>query len=75
MGVINDATGQIIEKLRYNSTGLCKSYAVDGTTETENTRADDATVNLGRSAYIPFGWCGMYSDEFTGKESYDSIFG
>ena len=64
MGVINDATGQIIEKLHYNSTGLCKSYQADGT---ENYRSDVTTLNLGRSAYIPFGWCGMYRDQCTGK--------
>ncbi|MCF7957145.1 MAG: RHS repeat-associated core domain-containing protein [Phycisphaerae bacterium] len=68
MGVIdgksgNATYGQIIEKLYYNSTGLCKSFSGSGG---ENTRDDGSGYNLGRSQYIPFGWCGMYRDPFTG---------
>ncbi len=34
----------------------------------ENDRTDGtSTFNIGRSAYIPFGWCGMAHDEYTGR--------
>ncbi|MCF7982595.1 MAG: hypothetical protein K9K86_11480 [Pseudomonadales bacterium] len=59
----NPNYGQIIEKLYYNSTGLCKSYNAAGG---QNFRTDVTTINLGRSQYIPFGWTGMYRDPFTG---------
>jgi hypothetical protein len=54
MGVAN-ASGQIIEKLYYNSTGLCKAFTGAGV---EKLRSN-STLNLGRSEYIPFGWLGM----------------
>jgi len=64
MGVIDvTTTPTLVEKLYYNSTGLCKSY--DG-----NDAANlipSTNFNIARSAYIPFGWCGMYRDPFTGK--------
>jgi RHS repeat-associated protein len=62
MGVA-DSFGTIIEKLYYNSTGLCKSYSGSGV---ENVRPG-TSLNIGRSQYIPFGWCGMYHDEYTGR--------
>jgi len=81
MGVVDATTGsstngQIIEKLYYNSTGLCKSFDRNG-----QPNIDPATgFNISRSQYIPFGWCGMYRDEFTGKyhthfREYDPIHG
>jgi len=66
MGVIDVTDPQnitLIEKLYYNSTGLCKSY--DGS-DTENL-IPDTSFNIARSQYLPFGWCGMYRDPFTGK--------
>ncbi len=62
MGVA-DAAGAIVEKLYYNSTGLCRSFSGSGV---ENVRPG-TSLNIGRSQYIPFGWCGMYNDEYTGK--------
>ena len=76
MGVVDASTGLIIEKLYYNSTGLCKSF--DGS---DQPITDPTTgFNIGRSMYIPFGWCGMYRVEFTGKyhthfREYDPIHG
>jgi len=34
IGVVNATTGQIIEKLFYNSTGLCKAYYANGMPKT-----------------------------------------
>ena len=56
--------GQIIEKLFYNSTGLCKSF--DGPSGNPNL-ITGTYDNLARSKYVPFGYCGMYRDPFTGK--------
>jgi RHS repeat-associated protein len=70
MGVVDvtpgSATnGKVIERLYYNSTGLCKSYRrISDTVYEENL---NGPYNVGRSLYVPFGWCGMYRDEFTGK--------
>jgi RHS repeat-associated protein len=61
MGVVQEGVG-LVEKLYYNSTGLCKSF--DGS---DQPNLDPTGFNIGRSLYIPFGWCGMYRDEFTGK--------
>ena len=79
---VADSDGNIIEKLYYNSTGLCKSYYLntgDGLYH-ENLRADGTGYNLARSEFIPFGWCGMYRDQFTGMyhthfREYDPLHG
>jgi hypothetical protein len=52
---ITKPDGTIVEKLYYNSTGLCK--AVDQSTLIENKM----------SQYAPFGWTGLYLDDYTGK--------
>ena len=62
-----DSDGNIIEKLYYNSTGLCKSYYLSGDgLYYDKLRGDGSGYNLCRSEFIPFGWCGMYRDQFTG---------
>lgn len=61
MGLVDASTTSIVEKLYYNSTGLCKAYTSGGTAKT------DSSYNIGRSEYVPFGYLGMYHDEFTGK--------
>lgn len=76
VGVIYTANETVVEKLYYNSTGLCKSFDGSGTPITDPTTG----FNVGRSVLIPFGWCGMYRDEFTGKyhthfHEYDPIHG
>ncbi len=75
MGVA-DGTGQVIEKLYYNSSGLCKAFTG---ADVEKVRAG-SSLNLGRSEYIPFGWCGMFHDEYTGRyhthyREYDPVHG
>ena len=65
MGLVKD-DGALVEKLYYNSTGLCKSWDPSGGGNW-NTHPDNAAYNLGRSEYIPFGYLGMYRDRFTGK--------
>jgi RHS repeat-associated protein len=62
LGIV-DKAGNIVEKLHYNTTGLCKSY-----------QADDATATLDDNGYVSyraqrvrFGYCGMYIEPFTGK--------
>ena len=47
--------GTIVEKLYYNATGLCKAV----NQETSQTYT--------MSQYAPFGWTGLYLDDYTGK--------
>jgi RHS repeat-associated protein len=61
---LTDLSGNIVEKIFYNSTGLQK--AVDTTAIEEK----DATNKYGNKSYrtsVPFGWTGMYKDPFTGR--------
>lgn len=76
--VTNPTTPAIVEKLYYNSTGLCKSF--DGSGNEKTVTVGTHTFNIGRSEFIPFGWCGVVRDEFTGKyhthfREYDPIHG
>ena len=63
IGVANES-GELIEKLYYNSTGLMKSYSPDGTKW--KPTLDKYGNQLRESKYLPFGWTGMYKDRFTG---------
>ncbi|MCF7982593.1 MAG: HNH endonuclease, partial [Pseudomonadales bacterium] len=73
----NSTCGQLVEKLHYNATGLCKSFDPNGL---ENL-TPGTDINIGRSCYdIPFGWCGMARDAFTGLyhthfRDYDPVHG
>jgi RHS repeat-associated protein len=58
-----DKAGNIVEKLHYNTTGLCKSYQADDATAT----LDDNGYVSYRARRVPFGYCGMYIEPFTGK--------
>ncbi len=61
MGTADAATGDVIERIHYNSTGIAKVYdAAD-----EPVLRSDGR-NLGHSQYIPFGYTGMYKESFTG---------
>ncbi|MBI9019589.1 MAG: hypothetical protein JEZ07_20250 [Phycisphaerae bacterium] len=61
-GSLEGAPFTLLEKLYYNSTGLCKSF--DPITNEQN---QDLAGNPSKSSqYIPFGWCGMYRERFTG---------
>ncbi len=56
---IADSDGNIVEKIYYNATGLCEAHSEvsDGVWE--------KTANM--SQYAPFGWTGLYLDDYTGK--------
>lgn len=79
IGVVNKA-GTVVEMLHYSSSGLCKSYYLDGN-GVEQPTLDDATGSiLYRSKYVRFGFCGMYIEPFTGKghtlyREYDQLHG
>jgi RHS repeat-associated protein len=62
LGIV-DKAGNIVEKLHYNTTGLCKSYQADDSTAT----LDDNGYVSYRAQRVPFGYCGMYIEPFTGK--------
>ena len=64
MGVVDVTTAGspvLVEKLYYNSTGLCKSYLYNPANQTfEENLIPDTSFNIARSQYLPFGWCGMF---------------
>ncbi|MCC6579882.1 MAG: RES domain-containing protein [Phycisphaeraceae bacterium] len=62
MGVA-DASGAVLERIHYNSTGLAKVYDANNQPV---LRPDGTGQNLGHSQYIPFGYTGMYREPFTG---------
>jgi hypothetical protein len=63
MDLADAATSQVVEKLYYNSTGLCKAYDGSGNAK---LRAN-TSYNRGRSQFVPFGYLGMYQDIFTNE--------
>ncbi len=64
MGV-TDTSGALLEKLYYNTSGLCRSYDATVTPNLPNLRYG-TSYNIGRSLRQPFGYLGMYRDRFTG---------
>ena len=64
MGV-TDTSGTLLEKLYYNTSGLCRSYDATVTPNLPNLRYG-TSYNIGRSIRQPFGYLGVYRDRFTG---------
>ncbi len=62
MGV-TDENGNILEKLHLNATGLMKCFDP----ETDELMTNEYGLPVYRSAFVRFGWTGMYKDPFTGK--------
>jgi len=61
LGVTDATTGELLEKLYYNTTGIITSHCPGGT-----PTLDDYGLPLRRSRYVRFGFTGMYHERLTG---------